>query len=234
MSKKRYVDTNFWEDSYTANLDPSEKLIFLYLLTNSCTNIAGVYQITLKRIACDTGIDRDMVLKILERFKKDKKIDYIDGWMLIKNFIKHQNLNSHLIVKGIENELLKVPDYIKEGIWYISDIDTPSNKHLNQDINKDQDKDKNQDKDKIKIKIPTLEDCREYAIEKNLNIDVDFFYKYFSEGNWHDSKGAKVKSWKQKMLTWNNFNANKTQQKPSVNQTPAERAEEIRRLCEEA
>ena len=230
MSKNRYVNTNFWEDSYTANLDPSEKLIFLYLLTNSCTNIAGVYQITLKRIACDTGIDRDMVLKILERFKKDNKTDYIDGWMVIKNFIKHQNLNSHLVTKGIENELEKVPDYIKEEIGYVYDIDTLSNMHL---IKLNSVK-LNQDKDKDKIKIPTLEDCRAYATEKNLNIDVDFFYKYFSEGNWHDSKGAKVKSWKQKMLTWNNFNANKTQQKPSVNQSPAERAEEIRRLCEDA
>lgn len=233
MSKNRYVNTNFWEDSYTANLDPSEKLIFLYLLTNSCTNIAGVYQITLKRIACDTGIDRDMVLKILERFKKDDKTDYIDGWMVIKNFIKHQNLNSHLVTKGIENELEKVPDYIKEEIGYVYDIDTLSNMHLIK-LNKDQDKDKNQDKDKDKDRLPTLEDCRAYATEKNLNIDADFFYKYFSEGNWHDSKGAKVKSWKQKMLTWNNFNVNKGQQKPSVNQSPAERAEEIRRLCEDA
>lgn len=230
MSKNRYVNTNFWEDSYTANLDPSEKLIFLYLLTNSCTNIAGVYQITLKRIACDTGIDRDMVLKILERFKKDDKTDYIDGWMVIKNFIKHQNLNSHLVTKGIKNELEKVPDYIKEEIGYVYDIDTLSNMHL---IKLNSIK-LNQDKDKDKIRIPTLEDCRAYATEKKLNIDVDFFYKYFSEGNWHDSKGAKVKSWKQKMLTWNNFNANKTQQKPNVNQSPAERAEEIRRLCEEA
>ena len=33
MSKKRYVNTVFWDDAYITNLDPSEKLIFIYLLT---------------------------------------------------------------------------------------------------------------------------------------------------------------------------------------------------------
>ena len=92
MSKNRYVNTIFWEDDYTANLDPSEKLLFLYLLTNSCTNIAGVYQITPKRIACDTGLDRDMVLKIIDRFQDDNKVLYSNGWMIIKNFIKKSSL----------------------------------------------------------------------------------------------------------------------------------------------
>ena len=31
------------------------------------------------------------------------------------------------------------------------------------------------------------------------------FYNYFTEGNWVDSKGNKVKNWKQKLLTWNGY-----------------------------
>ena len=31
MAKKRYISTTFWRDEYVSNLDPIEKLLFLYL-----------------------------------------------------------------------------------------------------------------------------------------------------------------------------------------------------------
>ena len=35
------------------------------------------------------------------------------------------------------------------------------------------------------------------------------FFEYFETGNWIDSKGNKVKNWKQKLLTWNKYQGNK-------------------------
>jgi hypothetical protein len=110
MAKQRYVNTKFWEDGYISNLDPAEKLIFLYLLTNSATNISGVYEIPLKRVATDTGYDRDMVIKIMDRFAKDGKIMYRDGWVAVKNFLKHQSKNPKIEV-GIKTELSKSPEW---------------------------------------------------------------------------------------------------------------------------
>ena len=54
---------------------------------------------------------------------------------------------------------------------------------------------------------PTLEEVKAYASENHLNVDADKFYRYFTTPNdkgetWVDSKGNKVKNWKQKMLTW--------------------------------
>ena len=54
---------------------------------------------------------------------------------------------------------------------------------------------------------PTLEKVKAYASENHLNVDVDKFYRYFTTPNdkgetWVDSKGNKVRNWKQKMLTW--------------------------------
>lgn len=49
---------------------------------------------------------------------------------------------------------------------------------------------------------PTLEEVKDYQQEKDLNVDPLSFFDYFNEGNWYDSKGNKVKNWKQKMLTW--------------------------------
>ena len=85
------------------------------------------------------------------------------------------------------------------------------------DIDIDKDIDINIEKENIKRKStrfvpPTLEEIQNYINEKNLNVDAKKFYDYFTVGEWVDSKGNKVKNWKQKLLTWNSSNQNKTRQ----------------------
>jgi hypothetical protein len=108
---KRMIDTKFWDDPYTSELDPVEKLLFLYYLTNPLVKISGIYEIRIKQVAFDTGIDKEMVMKINERFERDEKIYFKDSWVMIKNFIKHQSLNPS-VIKGIERELNDVPNHI--------------------------------------------------------------------------------------------------------------------------
>jgi predicted regulator of amino acid metabolism with ACT domain len=132
MAKQRIVNTRFWDDDYTSNLDPIEKLLFLYFLTNTSTNICGVYEIPLKKIANETGLDKEMVIKIIKRFSKEKKIFYQDGWVIIKNFIKHQNTKNPKILKGIEIELQNAPEHIR-NIAYVYPMDSLS--HSNSNLN---------------------------------------------------------------------------------------------------
>lgn len=115
MAKNRMINTSFWDDAYIMELDPIEKLLFLYFLTCPLTDLCGAYQITLKRIAFDTGIDRDMVLKILDRFEAAGKMYYRDGWLIIKNFSKHQASNPN-VDKGIARSLSACPDWVKETL----------------------------------------------------------------------------------------------------------------------
>lgn len=127
MAKTRVINTKFWDDNYTSNLDPIEKLLFLYILTNTSTNISGVYEIPLKKIANETGIDKEMLLKMMERFAKDRKIFYVEGWMWVRNFIKNQNQGSPKVQEGIKRELEAVPSEIKEYVdEKIKGIDTLS------------------------------------------------------------------------------------------------------------
>lgn len=140
--KSRIINTKFWDDNYTSDLDPIEKLMFLYLLTNTSTNISGVYEIPLKKIATETGIDKEMVQKILDRFDRDGKVFYIDGWVWIKNFIKNQNERSPKVKKGIELALEAVPSQIKvkveeklKGIDTLSHSNSNSNSNLNSNSN---------------------------------------------------------------------------------------------------
>ena len=114
MAKHRVVDPKFWDDNYIINLDPVEKLMFLYFLTNPLTNLCGIYEISLRRIAFDTGIDKEMVLKILARFEKDGRIAYKNGYVFLKNFVKHQSWHPNLIA-GLRRELAEIPEKVLEG-----------------------------------------------------------------------------------------------------------------------
>lgn len=49
---------------------------------------------------------------------------------------------------------------------------------------------------------PSLEEVQAYCKERNNNVDAQKFYDYYSSSKWYDAKGNKVKSWKQKVITW--------------------------------
>jgi hypothetical protein len=130
MAKQRMINTRFWIDDYVSNLDPVEKLLFLYFLTNPYTDICGIYEVPLKHVAFETGLDKDMVIKIIERFSKDGKIFYENGWVAIKNFAKHQ-LNNPKVKIGIENGLKQAPPSLIDRL----SIDYHALSHLNLNSN---------------------------------------------------------------------------------------------------
>lgn len=102
------IDTRFWNDVWVVDrLNPLDRYLMLYFLTNNKTNIAGVYEISLKTVANETGLDRDEILKMVHRL--EPRVRYIEGWVILQNFIKNQNYKSPKIKNGIEYELENVP-----------------------------------------------------------------------------------------------------------------------------
>lgn len=127
MAKHRYINTHFWKDNYIINLDPTEKLIYLYLLTNPLTNIAGIYEINIKEIANDTGIIKEIIDTILKRFERDNKLKYCGGYIIIKNHLKHQDFKSPKIQSGIADIINSLPTEIHDlSITYVYGMDTLS------------------------------------------------------------------------------------------------------------
>ena len=55
---------------------------------------------------------------------------------------------------------------------------------------------------------PTLAEIAEYCRERGNEVDPKRFFDYFEANNWVDSKGQKVKSWKQKVISWEGRNGN--------------------------
>lgn len=110
MSKNTFFNTRFWQDTYVADLDPSEKLLFNYCLTSPFLSLSGIYEVPLKFMATETGLDKEMIAKILARFQKDKKIAYKDGWLCVLNYPKYQSYNLTNVRKGLKKEIDSVPE----------------------------------------------------------------------------------------------------------------------------
>ena len=135
--------------------------------------------------------------------------------LLIKNLIDNGYIYSEIIYKDgtkeILNRYLSIVKYpIKEKLnTPIKEKLKDNNTVINNTIN-------NLYKNSKKFVPPTLEEIENYCKEKNYNIDTQFFYEYFTEGNWVDSKGNKVKNWKQKIITWSK--GKKIENKPIKNE----------------
>lgn len=55
-------------------MNPREKLLFLYLLTNTYTTQIGIYKITIKQMAFDLGFTKPYVKGTLEKFEDEYNI----------------------------------------------------------------------------------------------------------------------------------------------------------------
>ena len=127
MAKIRYIQTRFWNDNYISGLKPLERYLFLYFLTNTSTNLCGIYELPLKNISSETDLTMEQVFEIMEKFRADGRIFYADGWVGIKNFLKNQNQNSPQVCLGIKREIELIPsDILDKLIGYGYPMDTLS------------------------------------------------------------------------------------------------------------
>jgi hypothetical protein len=115
MAKQRVVNTYFWSDDFILDLKADEKLLFLYVLTNPQTDLCGAYQIAMRKIVFETGLTEKRILAILEKFESAGKVCYRNGWMMVRNFTKHQ-VNNPKVKQGIERSLNGCPDWVKDTL----------------------------------------------------------------------------------------------------------------------
>lgn len=108
----RSLDTRFWSDGWVRKLNPLDRYLFLYLLTNDKSNWCGVYELDLGMMAFECGLDeRDLERALLPRLVP--KIIYVDGWVYIPNFPKYHLNGSETTKKGYEKAFSQVPEKIR-------------------------------------------------------------------------------------------------------------------------
>ena len=112
MAIFRNIHTSFWEDSKVQeDMDIHEKYFFLYLLTNPHTSQIGCYEITIRQMQYETGLDKSKIELYLERFEKELGIiEYskITKELLIKNWYKYNFTKSPKMFSYIKKEMQNI------------------------------------------------------------------------------------------------------------------------------
>jgi len=153
MATYRKLHTSFWTDPFVEELSQEQKLFYLYLISNTKTTQSGIYEITKKYIAYETGFSIKEVTELLNYFVENKKVLYseLTNEIAITNWVKFNLSTSHTVLKCVledlknvkDNSLVKllydkdyidillsVPDYINKKGENVSGIYTPLIEYL--------------------------------------------------------------------------------------------------------
>jgi hypothetical protein len=117
----RITNTEKWKDAWFTGLNPTEKLVFLFL-TENCDS-AGFYEVNLKLMSSLIGIESDVLRKALVTLRrsylpssKDSGVSKI--WL--KKFLFHQNC---LPLKGDNDDHVKIKLTLEQNIKYFDGSD---------------------------------------------------------------------------------------------------------------
>lgn len=124
------IEETLWTDPKVSNLPPYEKLLFIYLITNSHVHYSGLYQISKATIQDETSLTPDALNKSLTslidtqliRYDNDKKI----VWVV--NMAKHQvqQGNKTNLIKGFAKQFDRLHNSVlikKFLIYYTTLVD---------------------------------------------------------------------------------------------------------------
>lgn len=140
MAIYRTVSLTFWEDNKIVDdFTYKDKYFLLYLLTNPHTNLIGCYEVSIRQMSNELGLDKSEVEELLTRMEQvHKVILYAEETkeILIKNWHKYNWTKSDKLLKKVEalieyikNERLKkeLEEILKKyrvSIGYVYPIDT--------------------------------------------------------------------------------------------------------------
>jgi hypothetical protein len=116
---ERGFQTELWTDPFIQDLSPEAKLLFIYLWTNKHCNQAGLYEITLRTIAFDTGLSVESLPEIMKQIEPKVAWYPEQNLVWVKNFLKRQcKSNSFLIAAAKSLKPVRNNGLVAEFINY--------------------------------------------------------------------------------------------------------------------
>jgi len=180
-AKFRMVHTAFWNDpTVSEEMTPEDKYFFLYLLTNEHTTQIGIYGISKKQMAFDTGYSIESINALMQRFMDHHKLIRYNPEtreIAVKNWGKYNfNKGGKPVLDCVKSELQHVKDtdlipYVGDNIfnepvkaiydsWYESLHDTSTTR--GQEEEKDEEKEEKKEREEecatLAPPLPSLSD----------------------------------------------------------------------------
>ena len=186
---KRFTDNGKWKKRFFKTLSPKYKLLWIYIL-DDCDH-AGIWEVDMEVAQ----------LRIGEPLEEQKALELFNGNLVvikggdkwfIPDFISFQygELNPNSRVHKSVLDLLE-----KNSIVYQQEsvplLDAPQTLIKNK-----------------RFKKPSVEDIKEYCIERKNVVDAESFFNYYESKGWKIGKSA-MKDWKSAVRTWekNNYSS---------------------------
>jgi hypothetical protein len=109
MANYRQIHVSIWKDEWFLDLDPDEKLLFIYLFSNENTSLSGIYKLAFKVICFETCLDREFVKNALDKFEQAGKVYYRNGVVWVKK-MRDYNRGGETVWKRILADVDSIPD----------------------------------------------------------------------------------------------------------------------------
>jgi hypothetical protein len=150
MAGYRQIHTQIWKDEWFIDLEPEEKLLFIYLFSNDLASISGIYRIPIKVIANETGLKKEHIATTLAKFELDRRVFYGEGTIWIVNMMKYHQSASPTVMSKVHKDADMVPDGRVKTMYqhFIEDGEYPTDT-LPIQYEYPSVKDKDKDKDKL-------------------------------------------------------------------------------------
>ena len=201
----RFSNTDKWRDAWFSELKPIEKLLFLYLCDNC--DIAGFIELTPRKWAFDIGLNQSDILGALKGLGRGLIYSHSGDCIFLRNFLKHQK-NLPLNEKNnAHNGIIKRFEYykLKFNIENIENFINQEVKPLARGYGNGKGNDsgkgngKKSEENSNKFIPPQISEVIDYFTEKGYSKQAaEKMFEYYSVADWKDSKGNKIRNWKQK------------------------------------
>jgi hypothetical protein len=126
MANYRQLHSRMWSsDSWFIELRPEFKLLFIYLFSNETASVCGLYELPMRIISFETGLDRSLIQSAFEVFIKADKIkyDFETSVIWVKKMLHYQGGSSPKLVTRIVADIKAVPEseMKQEFIYWLRD-----------------------------------------------------------------------------------------------------------------
>ena len=195
-------------------------LIWVMLLTMAgrCNSSGMIFlteniPYTPKMLADELDFEENTVQLALKALEQLNMVVTDQGFFTIAGWDEYQNTDRLAEIREY-NRLAKQKSREKQKALQAPSEDVNDKSMTSQrcqapeeDIEEDKDIEKEKKKRRKKdFSPPTLEEIEDYCKSRNNNVDAKRFFDFFDASNWVDSKGNKVRNWKQKIITWESYN----------------------------
>ena len=110
MAEYRQIHVQIWKDSWFLDLPSEHKLLFVYLFSNERASVSGIYDLSIKVMVFETGLEPGTIRAALATFAEADKVLCENGIVWVKNLRRYNASSSVKVLERIRRDLELLAD----------------------------------------------------------------------------------------------------------------------------